>query len=101
MDERHEWIKRRSYEIWKRKGKPTGKDLDCWLEAEKEYDYCWQGQLCCLTPGSCPHQQCLPTTGGKHIAICLQKKLKCKNKSRYTNCYGKRQKRSEFASELV
>ena len=29
-------IAQRAYEIWETKGRPDGKDMECWLEAENQ-----------------------------------------------------------------
>ena len=36
---REKAIRERAVSIWERRGRPTGKDLDIWLMAEREYDY--------------------------------------------------------------
>lgn len=38
MDERIQRISLRAYEIWELRGRPTGHDLEDWLEAEREID---------------------------------------------------------------
>lgn len=32
----HEMIAKRAYEIWERKGRPVGQDLENWQQAERE-----------------------------------------------------------------
>jgi Protein of unknown function (DUF2934) len=36
MDEREEQIRRRAHELWEQEGKPGGREMDCWLRAERE-----------------------------------------------------------------
>jgi hypothetical protein len=36
---REQLIRERARLIWEQMGRPTGRDLDLWLEAEKEIDY--------------------------------------------------------------
>ena len=38
MDERTHRISLRAYELWERHGRPQGRDLDDWLEAEREIE---------------------------------------------------------------
>lgn len=80
MKERQEWIERRAFVLWEAAGRPNGRDLEFWLQAEIEHDHCCCGDLCILSPGSCIHQQSLPTTGGKHISVCLRHGRYCNNK---------------------
>jgi hypothetical protein len=35
-DERQEQIRRRAYELWEEAGSPTGREMDFWLQAERE-----------------------------------------------------------------
>lgn len=69
--DKHTWISKRAEKLWQLAGEPTNKDLDFWLEAEKEYN------ICVLSPGSCPFQRIQPTTGGRHIAICEDNNKTC------------------------
>ena len=36
IDEREEQIRRRAHELWKQEGKPEGREMDFWLQAERE-----------------------------------------------------------------
>ena len=36
MDEREEQIRRRAHELWEQEGKPEGREMDFWLQAERE-----------------------------------------------------------------
>ena len=36
MEERQELIRQRAYELWEHEGKPEGREIDCWLKAERE-----------------------------------------------------------------
>jgi hypothetical protein len=36
IDEMHEYIQRRAYELWESEGRPTGRDQAHWLQAEGE-----------------------------------------------------------------
>lgn len=77
------FIAKRAYQLWLAAGKPEGRDLDFWLEAEKEV--C----LCVLAPGECDKQRIIPTTGGRHISICTCDKPSCPcraiNNSKYSS----------------
>lgn len=33
--EKHDWMQLKAYQIWENQGRPEGKALDNWLEAEK------------------------------------------------------------------
>ena len=35
-DDMHERIQRRAYELWESEGRPTGREHDNWLQAERE-----------------------------------------------------------------
>lgn len=35
-DEREEKIRRRAHELWVTEGKPEGREMDFWLQAERE-----------------------------------------------------------------
>jgi hypothetical protein len=37
-DERIDQLRIRAYQIWERKGRPQGRDLEHWLEAERELE---------------------------------------------------------------
>ena len=41
---RHERIARIAQKKWKKAGRPEGRDLEFWLEAEKEYDWILHGE---------------------------------------------------------
>jgi hypothetical protein len=36
MDEREEQIRCRAHELWEQAGKPEGREMDFWLQAERE-----------------------------------------------------------------
>ena len=36
IDEMHEYIQRRAYELWESEGRPAGRDQANWLQAESE-----------------------------------------------------------------
>ena len=36
MDEREEMIRRRAHELWEQEGRPEGREMDFWLQAESE-----------------------------------------------------------------
>jgi Protein of unknown function (DUF2934) len=36
IDEMHEYVQRRAYELWESEGRPTGRDQAHWLQAESE-----------------------------------------------------------------
>ena len=36
IDEREEQIRRRAHELWEQEGKPEGREMDFWLQAEPE-----------------------------------------------------------------
>jgi Protein of unknown function (DUF2934) len=36
IDEREEQIRRRAHELWEQEGKPEGREMDFWLQAERE-----------------------------------------------------------------
>src|SRR5579871_5114961 len=36
METHQHLVSLRAYEIWERKGRPHGRDMECWLEAERE-----------------------------------------------------------------
>src|SRR5262249_6539866 len=36
METHQHLVSLRAYEIWERKGRPAGYDMECWLEAERE-----------------------------------------------------------------
>ncbi|MBI4846771.1 MAG: DUF2934 domain-containing protein [Candidatus Omnitrophica bacterium] len=33
-----DWVKNRAYHIWQETGRPEGKDMEIWLQAEKEFN---------------------------------------------------------------
>ena len=37
-DEKIDQLRNRAYQIWERKGRPQGRDLEHWLEAERELE---------------------------------------------------------------
>jgi len=37
-DERRQRISEKAYRLWEKEGQPTGRDLDHWVEAEREVD---------------------------------------------------------------
>jgi hypothetical protein len=69
---RQSWIEERAYGLWREAGSPQGRDVEFWLEAEREHDHCWKGQLCVLSPGQCPYQTEQPATGDGHVALCTR-----------------------------
>jgi hypothetical protein len=38
MMEKIDQVRNRAYQIWERKGRPQGRDLEHWLEAEREFE---------------------------------------------------------------
>jgi hypothetical protein len=38
VDEKIDQVRNRAYQIWERKGRPQGRDLEHWLEAERELE---------------------------------------------------------------
>lgn len=36
MDDREQLIRRRAHELWENEGKPEGREMDFWLQAERE-----------------------------------------------------------------
>ena len=86
----HRLTEYRAYEKWKAKGCPNGTADQDWLEAEGELrriaaevpkPVCpyqvkgplltgEEGVICTLGEGSCPMQTLVPTTGGRHTALC-------------------------------
>jgi len=36
MDEREEQIRQRAHELWELEGRPEGREMDFWLQAERE-----------------------------------------------------------------
>jgi len=81
-DTRFLWIKRRAEKLWRDAGEPISRDLDFWLEAEREHDFGHKGLLCILNPGECPCQSEQPTTGGGHVAVCTRPlDVQCSNRA--------------------
>ena len=76
--DRSTWVATRSFFLWKNAGMPSGRDLEFWLAAEKDYEQC---RLCVLTHGSCPFQVQCPINGGRHIEMCMADKDNCSNRA--------------------
>ncbi len=38
MDDREQKIRERAYEIWDREGRPLGRELEHWMQAQREID---------------------------------------------------------------
>ena len=67
------WRENRAKFLWERAGCPKNRDLEFWLQAEKDFN----NDICILPPEHCPHQLTMATEGGKHVAICTNKDNKC------------------------
>jgi hypothetical protein len=60
MNDRHDLIRRRAFEIWERDGAPGDKPEDHWLRAEREID-----QADMAMSGSKPNQPMKTETGAR------------------------------------
>ncbi len=76
---KQEWVANRAYYLWKDAGEPPALDVFFWMMAEKEYD---QEHLCIVSPGNCPFQEVVPTTGGRHVSVCQLDNPPCGNLAR-------------------
>ena len=65
--DKHSWIATRAYFLWEKANRPPGRDLEFHLQSERDFQS-WQ--LCILNPGTCPHQEVVPLSGGRHICVC-------------------------------
>ena len=36
MDEQEDQVRRRAHELWENEGRPEGREMDFWLQAERE-----------------------------------------------------------------
>jgi hypothetical protein len=72
--DKHGWVSRRAYFLWESNGRPAGRDVEFWLQAEHDHQ-AWQ--ICVLNPGNCPFQEQVPLSGGRHICMCGHETREC------------------------